>query len=99
MLLTAKMMLEYLGLGEEGARIEAAIGGVLTENKPGTLTYDILRDFRGDADWEKNAASTLDMATAIAQKIDPDFKGERLENAKAKVRDMCDWNKTIGFED
>jgi hypothetical protein len=68
------------------------------ENKPGTLTYDILRDFRGDPDWEKNAASTIDMAAAIAAKIDPDFKGEKLEKAKAKVRGMCDWKKTVGFE-
>ena len=97
-LMTSKMMLEYLGLDAEGAKIEKAIGEVLAENKPGTLTYDVLRDFRGDKDWEKNAASTIDMATAIAQKIDPAFNGERLEKAKAKVHDMCDWNKTVGFE-
>ena len=97
MLMTAKMMLEYLGLDAEGAKIEKAIGEVLVENKPGTLTYDILRDFRGDPNWEKNAVSTIDMATAIAQKINPDFKGEKLEAAKAKVKEMCDWKKTIGF--
>jgi isocitrate/isopropylmalate dehydrogenase len=98
MLMTSKMMLEYLGLDEAGARIEGAIGAVLAENRPGTLTYDILRDFRGDPDWEKNAASTLDMAAAIAQKIDPSFTGARLERARAKVREMCDWTKPIGFE-
>jgi isocitrate/isopropylmalate dehydrogenase len=98
MLLTSKMMLEYLGLGAEGAKIEKAIGEVLLENKPGTLTYDILRDFRDDPDWERNAASTLDMAAAIAAKVDPTFKGERLEKIKAKVHEMCDWKKTIGFE-
>jgi isocitrate/isopropylmalate dehydrogenase len=98
MLLTSKMMLEYLGLNEAGARIEDAISKVLVENKPGTLTYDILRDFRGDPDWEKNAASTIEMATAIAQKIDPSFAGEKLEKAKAKAHDMCDWTKPIGFE-
>jgi isocitrate/isopropylmalate dehydrogenase len=98
MLLTSKMMLEYLGLDEAGAKIENAISKVLTENKPGTLTYDILRDFRGDPDWEKNAASTIDMATAIAQKIDPSFVGEKLEKAKAKIHDMCDWTKPVGFE-
>ena len=31
-------------------------------SKPGTLTYDVLRDFRGDPTG-KNAASTIDMAT------------------------------------
>lgn len=98
MLLTAKMMLDYLGLDEAGAKIEKAIGDVLVENKPGTLTYDILRDFRGDPAWEKNAASTIEMASAIAQKINPSFTGEKLEKAKAKVKDMCDWNKTVGFE-
>jgi isocitrate/isopropylmalate dehydrogenase len=98
MLLTSKMMLEYLGLDEAAAKIEDAISKVLTEDKPGTLTYDILRDFRGDPDWEKNAASTIDMAAAIAQKIDQSFVGERLEKAKAKVHNMCDWTKPIGFE-
>ncbi|GHV29391.1 3-isopropylmalate dehydrogenase [Synergistales bacterium] len=98
MLLTSKMMLEYLGLGEDGAKIEKAIGEVLVENKPGTLTYDILRDFRGDPGWEKNAASTIEMAAAIAGKINPNFKGDVLEKAKKKVRDMCDWTKTVGFE-
>jgi isocitrate/isopropylmalate dehydrogenase len=97
-LMTSKMMLEYLGLDGEGAKIEKAIGEVLAENKPGTLTYDILRDFRGDPDWEKNAASTIDMAAAIAQKINPNFTGSTLESAKKKVKDMCDWTKTVGFE-
>jgi isocitrate/isopropylmalate dehydrogenase len=98
MLLTSKMMLEYLGLDEEGEKIEKAIGEVLVESKPGTLTYDILRDFKGDPDWEKNAASTIDMASAIARKIAPGFKGDVLEKAKAKVKNMCDWTKTVGFE-
>jgi isocitrate/isopropylmalate dehydrogenase len=97
-LLTSKMMLEYLGLDDEGAKIEKAIGEVLTENKPGTLTYDILRDFRGDPKWEENAASTIDMASAIAMKINPNFTGDVLENAKAKVKRMCDWTKPVGFE-
>jgi isocitrate/isopropylmalate dehydrogenase len=98
MLMTSKMMLEYLGLDEEGKKIEKAIGEVLVEKKPGTLTYDVLRDFVKDPDWEKNAASTIDMAAAIARKINPGFKGEKLEKAKAKVKDMCDWNKVVGFE-
>jgi isocitrate/isopropylmalate dehydrogenase len=98
MLLTSKMMLEYLGLDEHAARIERAIGEVLAANEPGTLTYDILRDFRGDPDWEKNAAGTMDMAAAIARRVDPSFVGARLESAKAKVRAMCDWTETVGFE-
>ena len=98
MLLTSKMMLEYLGLDEAAAKIERAIGEVLVANKPGTLTYDILRDFRGDPQWEANAASTIDMASEIAFRINPSFKGDRLEAAKAKVKDMCDWTKPIGFE-
>ena len=69
------------------------------ENKDKTLSYDVLRDFRGDPNWEKNAASTIEMATAIAQKIDPSFTGEKLEKAKAKVKDMCDWNKCLGFDE
>jgi isocitrate/isopropylmalate dehydrogenase len=99
MLMACKMLLEYLGLDEEGAKIERAIGEVLVESKPGTLTYDVLRDFRDDPDWEKNAASTIDMAAAIAQKIDPAFTGEKLEKAKGKAREMCDWKKTVGFGD
>ncbi len=96
MVLTAKMMLEYLDLNDAAAKIEKALGEVLVEGK--VLTYDVWRDFRNDADWEKKAASTIDMAAAIAQKINPDFKGERLEKAKAKVHEMCDWNKVVGFE-
>ncbi|MDR0615855.1 MAG: isocitrate/isopropylmalate dehydrogenase family protein [Synergistaceae bacterium] len=98
MLLTSKMLLEYLELDEAAAKIERAIGEVLVANKPGTLTYDILRDFRGDPQWEANAASTIDMASEIAFRINPSFKGDRLEAAKAKVKDMCDWTKPIGFE-
>jgi isocitrate/isopropylmalate dehydrogenase len=101
MIMTAKMMLEYLGLDEQAAKLEKALGEVLVENKPGTLTYDVLRDFRGDPDWEAKAASTLDMAAAVAQKIDPEFKGAKLEAAKAKVHKMCAWGEEdfIGFDD
>ena len=101
MTLTSKMMLEYLGLEDAAHKIEKALGEVLVESKPGTLTYDVLRDFRGDPDWEKNAASTLDMAAAIAGKIDPSFTGAKLEAAKAKVHKMCAWDEAslVGFED
>lgn len=101
MLLTSKMMLEYLGLDEAAAKIEKALGEVLVEKKAGTLTYDILRDFHGDPDWEKNAASTLDMAAAIAAKINPDCVGAKLEQVKAKVHQMCAWDEAslLGFED
>ncbi len=96
-LLTAKMMLDYLGLEDQGARLEKAIGEVLVEGK--VLTYDVLRDFRHDPDWEKNAASTIEMAAAVGQKLNPQFTGKRLEEAKAKVKAMCDWTKTVGYED
>ena len=101
MILTCKMMLEYLGLDEAAQKIEKALGEVLVESKPGTLTYDVLRDFRGDPDWEKNAASTIDMAAAIAQKINPEFTGEKLEAAKKKVHEMCAWDEAslVGFDD
>ena len=101
MILTCKMMLEYLGLDEAAQKIEKALGEVLVESKPGTLTYDVLRDFRGDPDWEKNAASTIDMAAAIAQKINPAFTGEKLEAAKKKVHEMCAWDEAslVGFDD
>jgi isocitrate/isopropylmalate dehydrogenase len=97
MLLTAKMMLDYLDMEDQGARLEKAIGEVLVENK--VLTYDVLRDFRHDPDWEKNAASTIDMAAAIGQKLNPAFTGKRLEEAKARAKKMCDPAKTVGFED
>ena len=101
MILTAKMMLEYLGLDEQAAKIEKALGEVLVENKPGTLTYDVLRDFRGDPDWEKNAASTIEMAAAIAGKVNPEFTGAALEAAKAKVHKMCAWDEAslVGYMD
>ena len=101
MVMTAKMMLEYLGLDAAAAKIEKALGEVLVESKPGTLTYDVLRDFRGDPDWEKNAASTIEMAAAIAAKIDSSFTGARLDAAKAKVHTMCAWDadSLIGFMD
>ena len=101
MILTCKMMLEYLGLDEAAQKIEKALGEVLVESKPGTLTYDVLRDFRGDPDWEKNAASTIDMAAAIAQKINPEFTDEKLEAAKKKVHEMCAWDEAslVGFDD
>ncbi len=97
MLLTAKMMLDYLDMEDQGRRLEKAIGEVLVENK--VLTYDVLRDFRHDPDWEKNAASTIDMAAAVGQKLNPAFTGKRLEEAKARAKKMCDPAKTIGFED
>jgi isocitrate/isopropylmalate dehydrogenase len=97
MLLTAKMMLDYLDMEDQGRRLEKAIGEVLVEGK--VLTYDVLRDFRHDPNWEKNAASTIDMAAAIGQKLNPAFTGKRLEEAKARAKKMCDPAKTIGFED
>ncbi len=96
MLLTAKMMLDYLDLTEAAEQLEKAIGEVLEEGK--VVTYDVLRDFKKDPKWQENAASTIDMAAAIAQKINPGFTGKTLEDAKAWAREMCDWNKTVGFD-
>lgn len=100
MVLTSKMMLEYLGLDEAAKKIEKALGEVLVDGKPGTLTYDVLRDFRGDPDWEKNAAGTMDMAAAVAAKIDPSYTGAKLQAAKDKVRAMCAWGEAdlVGFD-
>ena len=41
------------------------------------------------------------MAAAIAGKVNPEFKGARLEAAKAKVNKMCAWDEAslIGFND
>jgi isocitrate/isopropylmalate dehydrogenase len=97
MLMTAKMMLDYLDMEDQGARLEKAIGEVLSEGK--VLTYDVLRDFRHDPNWEKNAASTIEMAAAVGQKLNPAFTGKRLEEAKAKAKEMCDPAKIVGFED
>lgn len=96
-LLTSKMMLDYLDLEDQAKRLEDAIEEVLLDGK--VVTYDILRDFKHDPDWEKNAASTIDMASAIAQKLDPSLTGSKLEDLKAWAKDMCDWNKCVGFED
>ena len=55
-ILSAKMMLDWLGEGEKAAALERAVGAVLQEGK--TRTYDM-----GGSD------STLDMAEAIAAKL------------------------------
>jgi isocitrate/isopropylmalate dehydrogenase len=88
LLITAVMMLEYLGLNDHAAKLEKAIGDVLVESK--YLTYDIWRDDKSDKDWEKKAVSTLEMAKAIAGKIDPDFD-KKADEICAKAREMCAW--------
>ena len=55
-ILAAKMMLEWLGETAKGAALEAAVAAVIKEGK--VLTYDM-----------GGSASTLDMANAIAAKI------------------------------
>ncbi|MBI3742630.1 MAG: isocitrate/isopropylmalate dehydrogenase family protein, partial [Chloroflexi bacterium] len=55
-LLAAKLMLDWLGENEKGARLERAIAAVIAEGK--VRTYDM----RG-----KN--STMEMAEAVAEKI------------------------------
>ncbi len=92
LLITGVMMLEYLGLKDHAARLEKAIGDVLVESK--YLTYDIWRDDKADKDWEKKAVSTLDMAKAIASKIDPDFD-KKADAICAKAREMCAWEHLV----
>lgn len=90
-LITAAMMLYYLGLDEKAAALEKAIGDVLVEGK--ALTYDIFRD-RGDKDWESKAVSTLDMAKAVAAKLNPDFKKNEAAIC-AKAKEMCAWEHLV----
>jgi len=87
LLITAAMMLYYLQLDEYAEKLEKAIGDTLVEGK--ALTYDIWRD-RGDKDWEAKAVSTLDMAKAIAAKIDPEFE-KKADEICAKAKEMCAW--------
>jgi len=56
MLLTARMMVDYLGEKERARRMEAAIAQVIAEGK--VRTYDM-----------GGAASTLEMARAVAEKL------------------------------
>ena len=46
-------------------------------------------------------SGSIDMAAAIAAKINPSFTGARLEEAKAKVHKMCAWDEAslVGFGD
>ncbi|MFP4529283.1 MAG: isocitrate/isopropylmalate dehydrogenase family protein [Candidatus Kapaibacterium sp.] len=55
-ILTAKMMLDWLGEAEKGARLESAVAEVIKDGK--VRTYDM-----------GGSATTLDMANAIASKI------------------------------
>jgi 3-isopropylmalate dehydrogenase len=56
MILTAKMMLDYLGEGKQAAAVEAAVAEVIREGK--VRTYDM-----------GGTAGTLDVAKAIANKL------------------------------
>jgi len=91
LLITAAMMLYYLGLDDKAAALEKAIGDVLVEGK--ALTYDIFRD-RGDKDWESKAVSTLDMAKAVAAKLNPDF-AKREADICSKAKEMCAWEHLV----
>jgi 3-isopropylmalate dehydrogenase len=57
-ILAAKMMLDWLGEAEAGNRIEAAVAAVIREGK--VRTYDM-----------GGSARTLEMAEAIAAKLEP----------------------------
>ena len=56
MILSAKMMLDWLGEKEKGARLEKAVAEVIKEGK--VRTYDM-----------KGSNTTTEMAKAIADKI------------------------------
>ncbi|HIE16692.1 MAG TPA: isocitrate/isopropylmalate dehydrogenase family protein [Dehalococcoidia bacterium] len=61
MMLSAVMMLRYLGEAEAACRLEKAIAQVITEGK--TVTYDLKRQP------EQPAATTLEVAAAVIEKL------------------------------
>ncbi|HZW08603.1 MAG TPA: isocitrate/isopropylmalate family dehydrogenase [Phycisphaerales bacterium] len=63
MLLTAKLMLDWLGETDKAARLELAIAAVIAEGR--TQTYDM----KGVPAGSREAATTTQMAQAIAAKL------------------------------
>jgi 3-isopropylmalate dehydrogenase len=55
-ILSAKMMLDWIGETDKGTRVEAAVADVIKEGK--VRTYDM-----------GGSATTIDMAKAIAQRV------------------------------
>ena len=68
MILSACLMLEYLGEEEKAKRIRNAIGAVVTEGK--VRTYDMLRLVGGPDVIDKGAATTQEMTDAIIAKLE-----------------------------
>lgn len=68
MILSACLMLEYLGEDEKAKRIRKAIGDVITEGK--VRTYDMLKLTGGPDVIGKGAASTQQMTDAIIEKLE-----------------------------
>lgn len=68
MILSACLMLEYLGEEEKAKRIRNAIGAVITEGK--VRTYDMLRLVGGPDVIDKGAATTQEMTDAIIEKLE-----------------------------
>ncbi|MFP4083057.1 MAG: isocitrate/isopropylmalate dehydrogenase family protein [Candidatus Aminicenantes bacterium] len=67
MILSACLMLEYLGEEEKAKRIRDAIGAVIAEGK--VRTYDMLKLVGGPDVIQKGAASTQQMTDAIIAKL------------------------------
>lgn len=63
MLLTVKLMFDWLGESDKATRLEAAVAEVIKENK--VATYDV----RGVKAGDPKAASTLDVAKEVARKV------------------------------
>jgi len=68
MILSACLMLEYLGEDEKAKRIRKAIGDVINEGK--VRTYDMLKLTGGPDVIDKGAASTQQMTDAIIEKLE-----------------------------
>ena len=61
MMLSAAMMLHYLGENEAADRLERAIAGVIAEGK--SVTYDLIPDSN------QPAAATSEVADAVIEKL------------------------------
>jgi len=67
MILSAAMMLDYLGENDKATRVRAAIADVVSEGK--VRTYDMMRIGGGAKSLAQGAASTTEMTDAILAKL------------------------------
>jgi isocitrate dehydrogenase (NAD+) len=67
MILSAAMLLDYVGQNEKAERVRAAIAAVVREGK--VRTYDMLRIPGGPKAFAEGAASTVQMTDAILAKL------------------------------